>query len=121
MACNCHGRNGVSVSRTSPYDQCTMCARKHVKAAWSKWGEFTYEEDNRDYVSAQLRDAADHLKYDHRETALRLRDLAVAVEENRDREFGPIADRLNELRLETRELFYADHPEARERLEELRK
>ena len=69
MACNCHGRNGVSVSRTSPYDQCTMCARKHVKAAWSKWGEFTYEEDNRDYVSAQLRDAADHLKYDHRETA----------------------------------------------------
>ena len=62
MACNCHGKNGVSVGRTSAYDQCTACARKHIKSAWSKWGEFTYEEDNRDYCSAQLRDAADHLE-----------------------------------------------------------
>lgn len=121
MACNCHGKNGVSVGRTSAYDQCTACARKHIKAAWSKWGEFTYEEDNRDYCSAQLRDAADHLKYEHRETALKCRDLAMVIEENRDAEFGSIADALNALRIESRNLFYADHPEAKHRLEVLRK
>ena len=119
MACNCHGKNGVSVGRTSAFDQCTTCARKHVKAAWSKWQEFTYEDDNRDYVSAQLRDAADHLKFSHRETALRLRDLAVVIEEVRDKEFGSIAQELEKLRIETRELFYKDSPEALRRLEEL--
>ena len=119
MACNCHGKNGVSVERTSAYDQCTSCARKHIKSAWSKWGEFTYEEDNRDYVSAQLRDAADHLKYEHREMALKCRDLAMVIEENRDAEFGNIAAELDALRIESRNLFYADHPEAKRRLEEL--
>lgn len=119
MSCSCHGKNGVAVGVASPYDQCTMCARKHVKNAWSKWGEFTYEEDNRDYCSGQLRDAADHLKYEHRETALKCRDLAVAIEENRDAAFGDIAAALDDLRRETRELFYADHPEAKARLEAL--
>ena len=95
MACNCHGRNGVSVGRTSAFDQCTTCARKHVKAAWSKWQEFTYEDDNRDYVSAQL------------------------IEEVRDKEFGSIAQELEELRIETRELFYRDYPEAKRRLGDL--
>ncbi len=120
MACSCHGKNGVSVGRTSPFDQCTACARKHVKAAWSKWQEFTYEEDNRDYCSAQLRDAADHLKFSHRETALKCRDLAVAIEENRDREYSGVAAALDELRRETRELYYSEHPDARERLEDLK-
>ena len=120
MACNCHGKNGVSVGRTSAYDQCTACARKHIKSAWSKWGEFTYEEDNRDYCSAQLRDAADHLKYEHRETALKCRDLAMVIEENWDAEHGNIAAELNALRIESRELFYADHPEAKHRLEVLK-
>ena len=120
MACKCHGKNGVSVERTSAYDQCTACARKHIKSAWSKWGEFTYEEDNRDYVSAQLRDAADHLKYEHRETALKCRDLAMAIEENRDAEYGNIAAELNALRIESRELFYADHPDVKLRLEDLK-
>ena len=120
MACSCHGKNGVSVGRTSAYDQCTACARKHIKASWSKWGEFTYEEDNRDYCSAQLRDAADHLKYEHRETALKCRDLAMVIEENRDAEFGSIAAELDALRTESRELFYADHPEAKHRLEVLK-
>ena len=119
MACRCHGKNGVSVERTSAYDQCTSCARKHIKSAWSKWGEFTYEEDNRDYCSAQLRDAADHLKYEHRETALKCRDLAMVIEENRDAGFGNIAVALDSLRIESRNLFYADHPEAKRRLEEL--
>ena len=27
MSCDCHGKSGVSVGRTSPYDQCTMCAK----------------------------------------------------------------------------------------------
>ena len=67
-----------------------------------------------------MRDAADHLKYEHRETALKCRDLAVVIEENRDAEFGDIAAALNGLRRETRELFYADHPEAAARLEALR-
>ncbi len=120
MACSCHGRMGVAVRKTSPEDQCAVCARKHVKAAWSKWGEFTYEEDNRDYCSAQLRDAADHLKFSHRETALKLRDLAVIIEENRDAELEDIAAVLNALRIETRDLFYADHPEAKKRLEKLK-
>ena len=120
MACSCHGKMGVAVRKTSPDDQCTACARKHVKAAWSKWGEFTYEEDNRDYCSAQLRDAADHLKFSHRETALKLRDLSVIIEENRDAELEDIAAVLNALRIETRDLFYADHPEAKKRLEELK-
>lgn len=119
MSCNCHGKMGASVATTSAYDQCTACARKHVKSAWSKWQEFTYEEDNRDYCSAQLRDAADHLKFSHRDTALRLRDLAMVIEENRDAELESVAGELNALRIETRELFYADHPEAKERLEAL--
>ena len=116
MACSCHGKDGKSVIKTSPHDPCTTCARKHVKNAWSKWGEFTYEQDNRDYVSAQLRDAADHLKYFHRETALKCRDLAMIIEENRDRDLHHVAEALNELRLETLGLYYADHPEAEMRL-----
>ncbi|MGN0872940.1 MAG: hypothetical protein ACI4UV_17290 [Victivallales bacterium] len=120
MACSCHGKMGARVRYAAPEDQCTMCARKHVKNAWSKWNEFTYEEDNRDYCSAQLRDAADHLKFDHRETALKLRDLAVAIEENRDKEYADVADELNKLREETRALFYTDHPEAEQRLADLK-
>lgn len=120
MSCNCHGKNGVTVRTAKPDDQCTMCARKHVKNAWSKWGEFTYEEDNRDYVSAQLRDAADHLKFTHRDIALKCRDLAMVIEENRDAEYGNIAADLDALKNETRELFYLDHPEAKLRLEKLK-
>ena len=118
MACSCHGKNGESVHTVKPYDQCTTCARKHVKSAWSKWNEFTYEDDNRDYVSAQLRDAADHLKFDHKETALKCRDLAVAIEEVKDQQ--SIAEQLENLLEETRNLYYVNHPDAAERLEKLR-
>lgn len=121
MSCNCHGKNGLSVRQVKHDDQCTACARKHVKNAWSKWGEFTYEEDNRDYVSAQLRDAADHLKYTYRTVALELRDLAVVIEENKDKEYGNIAEKLDGLRIMTKNLFYAEHPEAKRRIEELQK
>ena len=120
MQCHCHGKDGKSVHIAKPFDQCTACARKHVKNAWSKWNEFTYEDDNRDYISAQLRDAADHLKMDHRETALKQRDLAVAVEENRDTEHINFSIEIEELLAETRRLFYADHPDALERLRKLK-
>ena len=66
-----------------------------------------------------MRDAADHLKFSHRETALKLRDLAIVIEENRDAEFGNVAQALDALLIETRALFYADHPDAKTRLEAL--
>ena len=117
MACHCHGKKGESVLIAKPFDQCTACARKHVKNAWSKWNEFTYEDENRDYVSAQLRDAADHLKIEHRDTALKCRDLAIIIEENKDMENGCVQNRMNELLTETRMLFYQDHPDAEKRLD----
>lgn len=115
MACHCHGKDGKSVIKTSAYDQCTTCARKHTKNAWSKWNEFTYEEDNREYVSAQLRDAADHLKFTYRDTALELRDLAVAIEEWKDDEYGDIAIKIDELRKKVLQIFLESHPEINER------
>ena len=48
MSCSCHGKSGVSVTRTSPYDQCTACAKKHIVKAWSLFNEFTYTDDNRE-------------------------------------------------------------------------
>lgn len=116
MGCGCHGKSGKPADRTNPYDQCTACARKHVKAAWSKWGEFCYEDANRDYVSAQLRDAADHMKYDHTETAMKCRALALRIEEN-TMAMADVAASLEELRQETLELYYQDNPDARKRLE----
>ena len=120
MGCGCHGKDRKSVTVTRPYDQCTACARKHVKNAWSKWGEFCYEEVNRDYVSAQLRDAADHLKYDHPGTAMKCRELAMYIEENRDEGRMATAERLEALLEDTRTLYYEDNPEAKERLEALK-
>lgn len=117
MTCSCHGRKGEETRVVRPYDQCTTCARKHVKNAWGMYHELSHEEDNRDYVSDNLRRAADHLKIDHRETALRCRDLAVAIEENADLLDPSFAVRLADLLRETRDLYYADHPEARGRLD----
>ena len=77
MSCDCHGKSGVAVSRTSPYDQCTVCAKKHIVKAWSLFNEFTYTDDNRDAMTGQLRLAADHLMFDHVETARLARDLAI--------------------------------------------
>ena len=89
MSCNCHGESGAPVGRTSPpYDQCTMCAKKHIVKAWSLFNEFTYADDNRDAMTGQLRLAADHLMYDHVETARLARDLAILLEENRNAEIG---------------------------------
>jgi hypothetical protein len=119
MACSCHGKNGVAVTSARFDDQCTTCARKHINNAVSKWGEFTYELDNRDYVSSQLRDAADHLKYQHRDTALKCRDLAVVIEEIKDQNTSYTADELRKLQLEIRNLYFSEHPDAVERLDKL--
>jgi hypothetical protein len=43
----------------------------------------------------------------------------MVIEENRDKEHGNVAAELDVLRIESRELFYADHPEAKRRLEAL--
>ena len=117
MSCDCHGRNGVAVSRTSPYDQCTMCAKKHIVKAWSLFNEFTYTDDNRDAMTGQLRLAADHLMFDHVETAKLARDLAILLEENRDADIG---DRWEALLTAVRKDFNYEHPEMANRLESLK-
>ena len=117
MSCNCHGKNGISVTRTSPFDQCTACAKKHIVKAWNLWNEFTYTDDNRDVISGQLRLAADHLMYDHRDTALAARNLAILIEENRDSEIGGEWDGLLTA---VRQAFFSDHQDAAKRLDGLR-
>lgn len=116
MSCSCHGKSGVSVTRTSPFDQCSACAKKHVVKAWNLFNEFTYTDDNREVISGQLRLAADHLMYDHRNAAVMARDLAIMIEENRD---GEITTEWNGLLAAVREAFNADHPDAVERLAQL--
>ena len=117
MSCSCHGKSGISVGRTSPYDQCTACAKKHVVKAWSLFNEFSYADDNRDAMTGQLRLAADHLMYDHVETARLARDLAIRLEENRDAEIG---DRWETLLAAVRKDFKAEHPDAGDRINALR-
>ena len=116
MSCNCHGKSGISVSRTSPYDQCSACAKKHTVKAWNLFHEFTYTDDNRDVISGQLRLAADHLMFEHRDTALLARNLAILIEENRDAEIG---EGWNELLESVRSAFRNDHPECADRLVQL--
>ncbi len=102
------GSCGVSVTRTSPYDQCPACAKKHIVKAWSRFNEFAYTDDNRDIMRRQFRLPADHLIYECRRTALKARDLAVMLEEFRDGEFMTEWD---ELLVAVMHDFYADHPE----------
>lgn len=71
--------------------------------------EFPYMDDNRDAMTGQLRLAADHLMYDHVETARLARDLAILLEENRDAEIG---DRWEALLTAVRNDFNGEHPEA---------
>ena len=117
MSCNCHGKTGISVKRASPYDQCTTCAKKHIVKAWQLFNEFSYLDDNRDTITGQLRLAVDHLMDDHRDIALQARDLAIQIEENRDKEIGDGWDRLLGA---IRVAFNAEHPDAVRRLQELR-
>ena len=116
MSCSCHGKSGVSVTRTSPFDQCSTCAKKHIVKAWNLFNEFTYTDDNRDVISGQLRLAADHLMYDHRDAAVMARDLAIMIEENRN---AAVTTEWDDLLAAVREAFNADHPDAVERLKQL--
>ncbi|MBO4513845.1 MAG: hypothetical protein J5746_13890 [Victivallales bacterium] len=118
MPCNCHTSRGLQVKVASPYDQCIACARKHIKNAWGAYNEFTYEDDNRDYTSDQLRKAADHLKSIRREIAIECRDMAMQLESNTDA--PDMAARLDALRRRALELFYQENPEAAARLELMR-
>ena len=117
MSCGCHGKSGASVTRTSPYDQCTACAKKHIVKAWSLFNEFSYAEDNRDAMTGQLRLAVDHLMFEHSDTARLARDLAVMLEENRDADIG---DRWEALLAAVRNDYNDEHPDAGERLERLK-
>lgn len=116
MACSCHGKLGKAVTKTAPYDQCTTCAKKHIVKAWNLFNEFTYTDDNRDVISGQLRNAVDHLMYDHRDLALHVRDLAVLIEEAKDTE---ITTEWNEVLTGVRKVYHTDHPEVAERLHKL--
>ena len=117
MGCNCHGKSGAAVTRTSPFDQCSACAKKHVVKAWSLFNEFLYADDNRDAISGQLRLAADHMMYDHRDAAAKARDLAVMIEENRDTE---LTTEWDDLLAAVREAFNTDYPDAAKRAESLK-
>lgn len=120
MACACHGDNGVAKEgRMKPTEQCTMCAYKHLEMALSAYGELSYEIDNREYVAGQLRLAVEHLKINHRDVALSIRDLAVQIEMSNDLIKKEFYENLEKMLKTARELLYADHPEILERLKQI--
>jgi hypothetical protein len=117
MACSCHGKDKNKVVTTKPTDQCTLCAHKHMDDALSLFIEFPYERVNRRVVVSFIRDAMRHLQYDHRDLALELRDLAIAIDEVKDAEYpGGIVTEIKRLADKCDELFLADNPEVMERL-----
>lgn len=118
MSCHCHGKEGIKALEPRPLDQCTTCAKKHIDKAYALWSEFLYERANRRQIHAELRLAADHLMHDHRMTAILARDAAQMIQHNRDAELGDVWRRLLEA---VDDDFYADHPDAAARLEELKK
>lgn len=116
MGCSCHGKGGLVVTKVAPYEQCTTCAKKHIVKAWNLYNEFTYTEDNLDVITGQLRLAVDHLMYTYRDTALYARDLAIIIEQ---RKFNQIEHLWETLLQMIRQNFYEDHPQAKERLEQI--
>ena len=120
MACSCHGATKARVVKTLPTDQCTMCAHKHMDDALSLFTEFPYERLNRRLVVGFIRDAMRHLQHDHREVALELRDLAVAIDEVHDDTYpnGVVAE-IRRLADQCDALFLADNPQVIERLDKL--
>ena len=112
MACSCHGitKNKVG-GKVAADDQCTTCALKHIEMASAAWEEFLYEEENRRWVAAHLRLAVEHLKTDHKATAVKVRDVAVAIEMAQDKDRNDIRLRLAEIHNEVLVLFKADNPD----------
>ena len=121
MACKCHGTTKNEVNRkVAANDQCTTCALKHIEMAMAAWGEFLYEEENRRWVAAHLRLAVEHLKIDHKQTAIEVRDVAVAIELANDKSRNDIRERLDSIHSEVLDLFKADNPDYAERLSKLK-
>lgn len=120
MACSCHGKEKVRTVKTLPTDQCTLCAHKHMDDALSLFLELPYERTNRRMVVGFIRDAMRHLQKDHRELALELRDLAIAIDEVRDDTYPDgIHKEITRLADQCDSLFLADNPEVSERLSRL--
>lgn len=117
MACSCHGKEKVRTVKTNPTDQCTLCAHKHMDDALSLFIEFPYERVNRRVVVGFIRDAMRHLQRDHRDLALELRDLAIAIDEVRDDEYPDgIAAEVQRLADRCDDYFLEDNPDVRSRL-----
>lgn len=120
MSCSCHTKHRLVIEgAVKPDDQCTTCAAKHIEMARAAWCEFVYEEANRRWVAGHVRLAVEHLKYDHRETALKLRDLAVIIEDNKDADRWDVMLRLESALLEVMALQAADRPELAARMAHL--
>ena len=121
MACKCHGTTKNEVNgKVAATDQCTTCALKHIEMAMTAWGEFLYEEENRRWVAAHLRLAVEHLKIDYKQTAIEVRDVAVAIELANDKSRNDIRERLESIHSEVIDLFKADNPDYAERLSKLK-
>ena len=121
MACSCHGKNNTRSVKTHPLDQCALCAHKHIDDALSLFMEFPYERINRRMVVGFIRDALRHLQIDHRDIALELRDLAIAIDEVHDEEYpGGIVSEIKRLADKCDELFLTEHPEVLKKLETLK-
>lgn len=117
MACSCHGKEKTRTVKTRPTDQCTLCAHKHMDDALSLFVEFPYERINRRTVAGFIRDAMRHLQVDHRDVALELRDLAIAIDEVLDEQYPHgIAAEIRRLADKCDELFIADNPDVAKRL-----
>lgn len=122
MACSCHGKEKIHTVKTLPTDQCTLCAHKHMDDALSLFWEFPYERVNRRVVVGFIRDAMRHLQRDHRDVALELRDLAIAIDEVRDDEYKDgVALEMERLANKCDELFLADNPDVIDRLNKMEK
>lgn len=120
MACSCHGKEKIRTVKTRPTDQCTLCAHKHMDDALSLFLEFPYERINRRVVVGFIRDAMRHLQVDHRDIALELRDLAIAIDEVQDEKYPDgITAEIKRLADVCDNLFIADNPEVIERLNKL--
>lgn len=112
MPCSCHGAKGEAVQGQVPPDSpCTVCAAKHINLAATAWGEFTYENDNREFVAGHLRLAGEHLKINHRALALEVRDAAVVIEMARDKNVADVAGRIRTLQASVRAAFNMEHPD----------
>ena len=80
MGCNCK-QDIQDFSGVSAYTQCPNCARKHINLAWVAWQELGHQDDNRDYVAANLRLSAQHIVDIYPEIAADCRDIAIRIED----------------------------------------